>query len=122
LAKVLAIALAGSLGAVTRYGIGVWFGERFGPGFPWATFVINITGAFILGVLTALGRDRLGPVLFPALTTGFLGAYTTFSTWMVDSILLLDRGAVPAAVANVAGSVLVGLLAAAAGYYLVSGT
>lgn len=116
--KILAIALAGSLGALTRYGIGIWFSERVSGGFPWGTFVINVTGAFILGLLTGLGKERLGPVLFTAVTTGFLGAYTTFSTWTVDSVLLFERGHGLSALVNVAGSVVAGLAAAAIGYRL----
>lgn len=114
--QIIAIGVAGALGTLTRYGLGLWFSERVGPGFPWGTFVINITGAFILGFLAAVGRQRIGPTLFLALTTGFLGGYTTFSTWTVETLTLAQKGNMTLALTNLVGSAVVGYLAAALGY------
>jgi len=91
--------------------------DRTGGGFPWGTLVINATGSFVLGLLFALTTER---AILPAdirgpLMIGFLGAYTTFSTWMLESWRLIEGGSYAAAVANLGGSVVVGLIAVSAG-------
>ena len=77
---VVAVAVAGALGALARWGIGAWFGHRY-PSFPWGTMVINVSGSFILGVLFAVLVERnIGtPMLRVALMTGLMGAYTQAS-------------------------------------------
>ena len=81
--------------------------------FPWATFVVNVSGSFLLGfVVTVLGdRLALAPWLRAAVTTGFLGAYTTFSTVSLESYRLFEARSGALAVANLAGTVSAGLLA-----------
>jgi CrcB protein len=108
---VLTVALAGALGAVDRWGIGAWFGDRF-PSFPWATLVINVSGSFILGVLFAVLVERSAgsPTMRVALTTGLLGAYTTFSTFSLETFRLFEDGATGSALANIGLSVCLGLL------------
>lgn len=109
----LLVALAGAAGALTRYGVGTVLGER---DLPWATFAINVVGAFLLAVvLTAAGERRWSPEVTAAVSVGFLGAFTTFSTftWEVLSLGRADR--VGAAVLYVAITVVAGLAAAAAG-------
>ncbi len=114
--KFLWVALAGAAGAVTRYAIGLAFGtERF----PWATLLINITGSFVLAfVVTFATERRLSIELSTAITVGFLGAYTTFSTFAYETFTMGHTERVPAALAYVAASVVGGLSAAWAGYEL----
>jgi CrcB protein len=109
---VLAVALAGALGALARWGIGEWFGHRF-PTFPWGTMVINVSGSFILGVMFAVLVERNvgSTTLRLALMTGLLGAYTTFSTFSLETFRLFEDGATGSALANIGFSVVLGLLA-----------
>lgn len=106
------IALGGALGALARYGLDGVVSRRAG-GFPLGTFVINISGSFVIGFLFTLFADRFqAPAWFRStLTIGFLGAYTTFSTWSLESYRLLESGSWAAAAANVLGSVAAGLAA-----------
>jgi fluoride exporter len=108
---VLAVALAGALGALARWGLGSWFGHRF-PSFPWGTMVVNVSGSFILGVMFAVLVERnIGSVtLRVALMTGLLGAYTTFSTFSLETFRLFEVGATGSAIANIGMSVVLGLL------------
>ena len=113
----LLIGLGGFAGAVARYAVDGAVSDRTGGGFPWGTLVINATGSFVLGLLFALTTER---AILPAdirgpLMIGFLGAYTTFSTWMLESWRLIEGGSYAAAVANLGGSVVVGLIAVSAG-------
>lgn len=108
----LAVAACGALGALTRYAVGVWL-SGIGGSFPLATFVVNIAGCFLLGFLffapTSFGS--LSPEMRTAIATGFLGALTTFSTFSVESFDLIGKGNVGMAIINLAGSIVVGLLA-----------
>ena len=106
------IALGGALGALARYGVDGVVSRRV-SGFPLGTLVINVTGSFVIGVLFTLLADRfqVAPWLRSTLTIGFLGAYTTFSTWSLESYRLMESGAWALAAANVLGSVAAGLLA-----------
>src|SRR5262245_5161477 len=114
--KILLIGVAGAAGALTRYAIATAFGVR---NFPWATFVINITGSFLLGLLLALAIERQwSETTVIPLAVGFLGAYTTFSTFEYETFTLLRTDRVPAAALYVGLSVGTGLLAALAGYSL----
>jgi fluoride exporter len=108
----LAIAAAGALGALTRWAVNGWFTQRF-PSFPLGTLVINVTGSFLIGVLFVALVERTGasPTLRLALMTGFLGAYTTFSTFSLETLRLLEEGDAGAALSNVLLSVALGLLA-----------
>ena len=111
------IGLGGFAGAITRYLVDGAVADRTGGGFPWGTLVINTTGSFLLGLLFALTAER---AILPAdirgpLMIGFLGAYTTFSTWMLESWGLIEGGSYMAAFGNLGGSVVIGLVAVAAG-------
>lgn len=110
---VVGIAVAGSLGALTRYGLDGAVSRRWPGAFPWGTFVVNISGAFLLGLLFVLFTERVtvDPWIRSSLTIGFLGAYTTFSTLSLESYRLLEDGAVGLALANALGSVAAGLVA-----------
>jgi CrcB protein len=112
------VAVGGAGGALARHAVG-HLGAGRGPGFPVGTFVVNVTGAFGLGllltVLTRLPRRRL---VRPLLAAGFLGAYTTFSTFAVELVTRLEDGHVPMAVAYAALTLVVGLAAAVGGQRL----
>lgn len=112
----LLIAVAAAGGALTRYGIGQAVGLR---SFPWATLGINLSGSFVLGLLVALADERQwSAATTRPLTIGFLGAFTTFSTFSVETFDLLRHDRLPAAGAYLAASVGGGLLAAASGWWL----
>jgi CrcB protein len=110
---VIGIAVAGAFGALARYGLEGAVSRRWPGAFPWGTFVVNVSGSFLLGLLFVLLTDRLtvDPWLRSTLTIGLLGAYTTFSTLSLESYRLLEDGAVGLALANMLGSVGAGLLA-----------
>lgn len=111
------IAIGGAAGAVSRYLVDTWVSGRAGFGFPWGTFVVNISGSFLLGLLFALAIERnvLPPGIRMPLMVGFLGAYTTFSTLMLETWRLIEGGAYPAALLNLAGSAAAGMLALVVG-------
>jgi CrcB protein len=108
------IGLAGAAGALTRYLLGLWLGGILPPGWPWATFLMNISGSFLLGLVTGLGAERgLIPEQWRTpIGTGFLGAYTTFSTFSVETLALLAAGRPGAALAYALLSIGLGLSAA----------
>jgi CrcB protein len=116
---VVGIAVAGALGAPVRYLLDGFIQDRTEGVFPWGTFVVNVTGSFILGLLTGLLLYHA----FPAdpkvvLGTGFCGAYTTFSTFTYETVRLAEERAFGAALHNAVSSALVPALAAGAGVAL----
>jgi CrcB protein len=113
------VAVAGALGALARWGLDSWI-ERRGGIFPWGIFAVNVSGALLIGFLTTWLEPRFEDVtwLRTAVLTGFLGAYTTFSTLSLDTYRLLDSGHVPPALANMLGSLAAGLAAVWAGIRL----
>ncbi len=116
----LLIALGAVGGANARYWLTTLFVDRFGPAFPWGTLVINGSGSLLVGLVMAAltGRGVTDPTLRLLLVTGFLGAYTTFSTYTYDTVRLYESGAVGAAALNALGSMVLGLGAAALGLWL----
>jgi CrcB protein len=114
------IGVGGFAGAVTRYLVDGWVVRATGGSFPWGTLVVNVSGSFLLGLLAAMTIDRatLPPEIRGPMLIGFIGAYTTFSTYMLESWRLVEAGAWPSAVANVVGSVALGLVAVFAGLAL----
>jgi len=109
----VAIAFAGALGALARYGVGGLILTKTGRTFPWETFAVNMSGSFVLGFLFTVMAEQLTTAswLRAAVTIGFVGAYTTFSTLEYETYRLLENGALGLAAANVLGSVVAGLLA-----------
>jgi CrcB protein len=110
---IAAIAIGGSLGTLARAGLGVAFPTVAGH-LPWTTLVINVVGSFLLGLALAVIVERLGPSRYPRplVATGFLGGFTTFSTFMVDAAQLGRTGHVPIAIAYVVMSIIGGFGAA----------
>jgi CrcB protein len=117
---IVGIAVAGALGALSRYALEGFVSDRTGGAFPWGTFVVNVSGAFVLGLIFTLLTERwmADPWLRSSLTIGFLGAYTTFSTLSFESYRLLEDGSVGLAFANLLGSCAAGLAAVYLGVVL----
>ena len=111
--NVLVIGIGGFVGAVARYGIAVWIGQRWGRSFPLGTFVINVSGSFLIGLLMTLMAERFteNPQWRLLLVVGFLGTYTTFSTFEYETGALLKDGEWLYAGLNVVLSVIVGFVA-----------
>jgi len=107
------IALGGAVGAIARYQLAAMIQARIPAGFPWGTFMVNITGCLVMGVATTLLTERL--VVHPnwrfLIPIGFIGAYTTFSTFELETFRAITEGAWLVGGANVVGSVDEGLIA-----------
>ncbi len=88
MSQFLYIAIGAAFGANARYLVGLWAAGRLGTGYPHGTWIVNITGSFLLGFVLALTTDRISmsPNMRLLLTVGFLGSYTTFSTYAVESV------------------------------------
>ena len=105
------VALGGAAGAAARYGVVQWAGSRWGWSFPWGTFAVNVTGSFAIGLLMAslIGKGAEPPFRL-LLVTGFLGCYTTFSAFSLETLSLLETRRFGEAALYIGGSVLLGLL------------
>lgn len=97
---------------MSRYAVSGWVINRYGPN-PLGTFTVNIAGAFLIGFILVLSEDRflIRSDIRIFLTTGFLGGFTTFSTFMFETMGLLEAGSLERAVLNAGGSLAVGLIA-----------
>ena len=115
--SLIAVVLGAGIGGGLRYALGGWMAARWGVAFPWHTMVINVSGAFLLGLLMALsvGRGAISPEMRLFLGVGVLGGFTTFSTLAYESVALLESGLVAQGIFNTAGSAVLGILAAMAG-------
>ena len=91
----LAISIGAVLGANFRYLLGGWISDRWGTSFPVGTFVINVTGSFVIGIVLTLVTERLAAPTWvrPMIAIGFLGSYTTFSTFSYETLALARDGA-----------------------------
>lgn len=119
LVLIVFVGVAGSLGALTRYLLGRYIAERLISQFPLGTMIINVTGAFLIGLLfTLTARNFLSVTLQTILATGFLGGYTTFSTMSWEGVQLTRGGSTPLSFLYLGGSVMLGLLAAVLGMAL----
>jgi len=111
----IGVGVFGAAGAYARFAVAAAVTAHRPGDFPWGTFVVNLTGGFALGVLTGAGIT--GAALF-VLGTGFMGGYTTFSTWMVETQRLGEDAELGLAGASLLGSMLAGLAATGAGWAL----
>ena len=109
---VIAVGLGGVIGALTRYALALAMPAGTGM-FPWGTFVVNLSGSAVLGFLLIflIERSPSGRLARPLIGTGVIGAYTTFSTYVVEAVRLIQHGHVPIALTYLIGSALGGLLA-----------
>jgi CrcB protein len=117
----LMVALGGGLGAALRYVAASTIQSAAWPGYPWGIFIVNITGGLFMGLIVELSALKLSmsPEMRAFLTTGVLGGYTTFSTFSLDSVLLIERGAYASAAAYVVGSAVLSVLAVFAGMWAI---
>lgn len=113
LTRYLAVAAGGALGAAARYFIGGSVLSRVATSFPLATFVINVTGSFVLGFFLTIAAERvaLGPHFRLAIAVGFIGAYTTFSTFEYETLRLAEERGIGWALLNIILSVVIGFVA-----------
>ncbi|HCL63897.1 MAG TPA: fluoride efflux transporter CrcB [Rhizobium sp.] len=119
--QILLVALGGAFGSVCRYLVGLGALRLLGAAFPWGTFAVNVAGCFLIGALAELIVARFGAsaelrLLF---ITGFLGGFTTFSAFALDTVSLFERGAVVASVLYVGASVGISIIAVVAGIAVV---
>ena len=117
----LSVALGGAIGSLLRYFVASAIQSPASAGFPWGIFIVNVTGGFAMGVITELAALKLniGLELRAFLTVGILGGYTTFSTFSLESALLIQRGAYGLATAYISGSALLSIAALFAGLWIV---
>jgi CrcB protein len=114
--RVFLIGFAGALGTLTRYGVGLFAGRAFGAGFPYGTLIVNLIGCFLIAAVTyiATTTELISPTLRLALTTGFMGGLTTYSSFNLETTQFLQSRAWYAAAVNfgatVGGCFITGLL------------
>jgi CrcB protein len=120
LSRYLWIAAGAALGANARYLVAMWAGGRFGIGFPYGTVIVNATGSFVLGFLAMLLTERVSNAieLRLFLIIGFLGAYTTFSSFAIESVVLLQNGSFWRGTLNIATNNFLSLFCALLGMYV----
>lgn len=110
------IGIGGFLGAIARYALGIYIGSRYGVRFPYGTFVINVSGSFLIGlIMVLLARTTASPYWRYLIPIGFIGAYTTFSTFEYETLLAVQGGQVMTGLLNVVLSLVVGFVAVWAG-------
>ena len=116
----LAVAVGGALGALCRYMLSGWLTGAMGRGFPWGTFGVNLLGCCLIGALYVwLTQElRLSPIWQAVLMAGFTGAFTTFSTFALEALTLLESGRGLVAALYVSASLLLGVAGVALGMKL----
>jgi CrcB protein len=117
--KYIAVGIGGIIGALARYGVGQLFETTSSVGFPLATWLENMSGSFLLAFLTmsVFRMKQVSPLMISAVGTGIIGAFTTFSTFSVDTLKLLQHEAFTMAFLYVSVSMIGGLLVAFVGFY-----
>lgn len=115
--KYLMIGAGGFLGAIARFAVGAYVGNKLGTRFPYGTFVVNVSGSFLIGlVLTLLAeRTHWSTNWLYLVPIGFIGAYTTFSTFEYETVRIIQDGQIATALLNVSLSVIIGFAAVVAG-------
>jgi fluoride exporter len=116
LLKYMVVGVGGFLGAIARYVLGAYIGTRYGARFPYGTFVINMSGSFLIGlILTLLARTTASAYWRYLIPIGFIGAYTTFSTFEYETLRAVQDGQLMTGLLNVVLSLTVGFVAVWAG-------
>jgi CrcB protein len=112
LLKYAMVAIGGAMGALARFVLGTYVGERMGARFPYGTFIINVSGSFLIGLIMTLLTERthLSPNWRYFVPIGFIGAYTTFSTFEYETLRAMQDGQFVGGTLNVLLSVIFGLL------------
>ncbi len=118
--KYLWISLGAVLGANARFIVGGWAADRWGSSFPYGTLIINLTGSLLLGIFLTVATERalVEPRYRQMIAVGFLGAYTTFSTYTYESVTLMLNGSWGTGLFNLIGSAVLGALAVAMGIFI----
>ncbi|MCB1691789.1 MAG: fluoride efflux transporter CrcB [Pseudomonadales bacterium] len=118
--ELVAIGIGGALGALARHGVSHASNILFGTTFPWGTLIVNVVGSFVIGLafVVMVERGVFAVALRPAVIVGFLGAFTTFSTFSLQTVALIEEGRMLAGLTYVGASVIVCIVAAAAGIFL----
>ncbi|QIN77738.1 fluoride efflux transporter CrcB [Rubrobacter marinus] len=120
--NLLLVAGGGALGAASRHLLGAWVLALLGPGFPWGTFLVNVSGSFLIGVVFGLVEiGGLPAGARPLLAIGVLGGYTTFSSFSYETLALISKGSYAPALFYSLAQVALGLAAVYAGMSLVTG-
>lgn len=116
--NIIAIAIGGAIGAVSRYFVSIWV--PVSQGFPYATLLTNLVGCFLLAFLTQylFAKTKQNPIVQLSVGTGIIGSFTTFSTFSVETIVLVEQGLMLAALVYVTLSVVLGTCLAFAGFYV----
>ena len=115
--RLLWVFIAGGIGSGTRYAIGQWAAERPGPGFPYGTLIVNLSGCFLIAaVLQSAAAQSWSPDLRVAVIAGFLGGFTTYSAFNQESLQLIQSGSPGLALFNVGVTVIGGLAAGWLGF------
>ena len=119
------VMVAGGLGSGARYLVGQWAAASLGATWPYGTLIVNLSGCFLLGVVTQAAAGPWSPELRATVAAGFLGGFTTYSSFNQETIALVANGSVGGAAANVAitlaGGLAAGALGLTAGRFLVPG-
>ena len=116
--QIILIALGGACGAVSRYYLAVATNALHQTSFPWGTFVANILGSFLIGILIGTGKDQQNEALRLAFGIGFLGSLTTFSTFSAETVAQISDGNIKMATLNTVANVICCMLATFAGITL----
>jgi len=117
-AMIAAVATGGAAGSVMRYLFTTQLVRAGGPDFPWATLAVNVLGALLIGLFARLFAGDVNPVTRAALTVGFCGGFTTFSTYSVELVLLIEQGRVLRALLYAISSTALSVVATVAGLAL----
>ena len=117
------VALGGAVGAMARYGVNISATHVFGHGFPWGTLIVNILGSFLMGVaIVKFSQIHISQEFKTMIITGFLGAFTTFSTFSLDAVTLWERGEMLHAFLYVTASVIISISALFLAMWLLKGS
>jgi CrcB protein len=118
--RLMLILAGGAVGSAARYLVTIWMAAWLGATFPWGTLVVNVAGSFLIGLIATLADEfgSIGPQARVFLVVGVLGGFTTFSSFSLESLRLVEQHELPRAAMNVLGSVLLGFAAALLGIAL----